>query len=296
MKITIGVFAHVDAGKTTFCECLLYQTHRIKTPGRVDHGDSLMDHNELEKRRGITIFSDIASFLHDGREYYLVDTPGHVDFSAEMERALMILNAAVLIVSATDGVQSHTLTVYRLLREHCIPIYIFINKTDQTGADVTACLTDIQAKLHLNCRLINSADDWDSEEFALWLCEHDDELMRRYLDNEINAALALEVVKRRVRMGDIALAVSGSALRQNGVLETLDVIGKTISLPDCGASDFSARVFKVIYDTKGARVTFIKCLSGSLKVREEVAYRGGICEKVNEIRSALTRLSCELLN
>jgi len=305
MKITIGVFAHVDAGKTTFCESLLYQTNRIKAPGRVDHGDSLMDHNELEIRRGITIFTDIASFSHNGQDYYLVDTPGHIDFSAEMERALMVLDAAVLLVSATDGVQSHTITVSRLLREHGIPVYIFINKTDQTSADAAACLADIQSKLHINCRMISGTDNFKNDDFIQWLCDNDDVLMRNYLENEVNNSLVLESVKLRIRTGDISLAVSGSALRQKGVLDMLDVIGTTITLPEADADlitntkmtvpanpgihstdlpDFAARVFKVIYDAKGARVTFIKCIAGCLKVRDEVLYGGGFREKVNEIR------------
>ena len=285
MKITIGVFAHVDAGKTTFCESLLYLTNRIKTPGRVDHGNALMDHNELEKRRGITIFSDIASFSYHGLDYYLIDTPGHVDFSAEMERALMTLDAAILLISAADGVQSHTMTVYRLLRERGIPVYVFINKTDRMGVDFTACMFDIQAKLHLNAFLINNTDDLQCTEFIEWLCENDDDLMRHYLDNEIDRASVLESVKRQIRAGNISLAVPGSALRHKGVLEMLDVIGKTVSPIDAAdGADFAARVYKVIYDAKGMRITFFKCLSGSLKVRDEVAYGGGVREKVNEIR------------
>jgi len=127
MKITLGVFAHVDAGKTTFCECILFQTNKLEAMGRVDHGSSMMDHDELEKQRGITIFSDIASFSYGAQEYYLIDTPGHIDFSAEMERTLSILDAAIVIINGADGVESHTITVCRLLKEKNIPIYIFIN-------------------------------------------------------------------------------------------------------------------------------------------------------------------------
>jgi small GTP-binding protein len=304
MKTTIGVFAHVDAGKTTFCESLLYQTNTIKTLGRVDHGSALMDHNELEKRRGITIFSDIASFSHNGHEYYLIDTPGHIDFSAEMERALMTLDAAILLISAVDGVQSHTITVYQLLKEHGIPVYIFINKTDQAGADILS-INDIQNKLNLSIRLINNADDLKSEEFTLWLCEHDDELMRYYLENEIDGLSVQKCIKRQIRTGNIALAIPGSALRQKGVLDALDIVGMTISLAGAGdehskcekslnfeqptqangSKDFAARVFKVIYDAKGVRVTFFKCLEGILHIRDEVFYGEGLCEKVNEIRN-----------
>ena len=285
MKVAIGVFAHVDAGKTTFCESLLYQTNQTKTLGRVDHGNTIMDHNELEKRRGITIFSDIASFSYSGRDYYLIDTPGHVDFSAEMERALMILDAAILLVSAPDGVQSHTMTVYRLLKERNIPVFIFINKTDQAGTDPAACLAEIRAKLHVNAYLLNAADELDGDAFAQWLCEYDDELMLRYLENEIDKPLALASVTRQIQAGNIALAVHGSALKQTGVLDMLGVVGKVMPAPHAvNETDFSARVYKVIYDAKGARVTFIKCLGGSLKVREEVLC-GGLHEKVFEIRA-----------
>ena len=292
MKITLGVFAHVDAGKTTFCECLLYQTNCVDTFGRVDHGNALMDHDTLEKRRGITIFSDIASFSHKGQDYCLIDTPGHIDFSAEMERALSILDVAILLISGADGVQSHTITVCRLLKEKRIPTYIFINKTDQDGVDIQACMYDIRTKLHINSRLINNVKELDSDEFTEWLCECDDELMQRYLDNEADPAYVLECVKNHIDQSRITLAVPGSALYQKGVMEILDVVGNTLSL-DNGAKDretganFTARVFKIIYDVKGtkARITFLKCLTGSLTVRDEVVYRDGSREKITEIRN-----------
>jgi len=209
------VFAHVDAGKTTFCESLLFKTKSIKTLGRVDHSSTVMDHNELERRRGITIFSDIASFSSGGREYYLIDTPGHVDFSAEMERTLTILDGAILIVNATDGIQSHTTTVHRLLKSRNIPVFIFINKTDQAGADISACVSDIRAKLRIDTYLLCNAEGLGSAGFVEWLCEHDDELMQLYVENKVDEPSALAAAIRQVRTGNIAPAVQGSALKQN---------------------------------------------------------------------------------
>ena len=284
MKITIGVFAHVDAGKTTFCECLLYKTNIVNTPGRVDHGSALMDHNEIERRRGITIFSDIASFLHDGQEYYLIDTPGHIDFSAEAERTLSVLDAAILLISGVDSVQSHTVTICRLLKSKGIPIYIFINKTDQIGADIPVCLKDIKNKLQINSFLLNSADDLNDKKFTEWLCEYDDKLMHRYLDDKADADFIRERLIHSIQECKISLTFSGSALRQSGVLEMLGVIGKTFRSQTVKQSDFSARVYKVIHDKKGMQVTFIKCLSGSLYVRNETEYGSGLIEKVNEMR------------
>jgi len=295
MKITLGVFAHVDAGKTTFCECLLYQTNCVDTFGRVDHGSALMDHDALERRRGITIFSDIASFSHAGQDYCLIDTPGHIDFSAEMERALSILDAAILLISAADGVQSHTMTVCRLLKEKGIPIYIFINKIDQEGVNIPACMDDVRTKLHLNSILINGPQDLNNDELVQWLCEYDDELMQRYLDDDVDPAHIIKCAKRQIRNGAAALAIPGSALHQKGVMEILDVIGKTLSLDEATnmapdkdktlSDNFTARVFKVIHDAKGTKITFIKCLSGSLAVRNEILYGDGLREKVTEIRN-----------
>ncbi|MCL2873421.1 MAG: TetM/TetW/TetO/TetS family tetracycline resistance ribosomal protection protein [Defluviitaleaceae bacterium] len=287
MKLTIGVFAHVDAGKTTFCECLLYQTKKIETFGRVDHGSALMDYNELERRRGITIFSDIASFLYGSREYYLIDTPGHIDFSAEMERSLSVLDAAILLISAADGVQSHTITLCKLLKEKKIPIYVFINKTDQTGANVQRCLNDIEAKLHLNCYLVTSADELTGEDFIELLCEYDDELMNFYLEGKVDNDFerkVIECTKRQIMLGNIVLAAAGSALKQTGIIEILNILEATAPEIESLGDKFSGRIFKVVHDSKGARVAFLKCLAGSLKIRDEIHYGNEMCEKINEIR------------
>ena len=286
MKQTIGIFAHVDAGKTTFSECLLYLTNRIGKPGRVDHGSSLMDFDELEKRRGITIFSGVSSFSYSGREYYLIDTPGHIDFSAEMERAIATIDVAILVISVSQGVQSHTSTVYRLLKERNKPVYIFISKMDQAGTDASACLKEIQSSLCLNARLVKDAGELMRKDFIEWLCEFDDELMHQFLESEggVEDSFLIKCIERQVSTGKIVLCMSGSALKQTGVLELMDVISKTFTTDNVPGEDFKARVFKVIHDNKGVKVAFIKCLSGTLALKAEVSYGEGLCEKVNEIR------------
>ncbi|MCL1987238.1 MAG: TetM/TetW/TetO/TetS family tetracycline resistance ribosomal protection protein [Firmicutes bacterium] len=283
MKITIGVFAHVDAGKTTFCESLLYQTNQIKSLGRVDHGNSLMDHNEVERRRGITIFSDIASFSYANNDYWLVDTPGHIDFSAEMERTIAVLDAAILVISAPNGVQSHTVTIHRLLQARKIPVYIFINKIDQLSeVDINFCIADINKNLAINSQILANISEIYNPNFVEWLCEHDNHLLEHFLEDTHNDKIVLEAVKNQVKLGNISLAVAGSALQQHGILETIAIIGETLAETPKN-EDFSAVAFKVIHDKKGAKVTFVKCISGKLGIKDEISY-GDICEKINEIR------------
>ena len=151
MKITLGILAHVDAGKTTFSEALLYHAHSLRAMGRVDHQDAFLDAHPLEKERGITIFSDQAIFYHGEDEYFLVDTPGHVDFAAEMERALAVLDYAVLVVSCAEGVQSHTETIWNLLRRRNIPTFVFLNKVDRVGADADRVLEQMRRRLSADC-------------------------------------------------------------------------------------------------------------------------------------------------
>ncbi|MCL2015250.1 MAG: TetM/TetW/TetO/TetS family tetracycline resistance ribosomal protection protein [Defluviitaleaceae bacterium] len=284
MKITIGVFAHVDAGKTTFCEGLLYQTNRIKFLGRVDHGSSVMDHNEVERRRGITIFSDIASFSYADNDYWLVDTPGHIDFSAEMERTIAVLDAAILIISAPNGVQSHSVTIHKLLQAQKIPVYIFINKIDQlSDVDIDFCMEDINKNLGINSRVIGNIAEIYEPTFVEWLCEYDNNLLEHFLDETHNEKIILAAAKNQIKSGNISLAVAGSALHQQGILETIAIIGETLTETPQN-NDFSAAVFKVIHDKKGAKVTFIKCLSGKIAIKDEIFYND-IHEKINEIRS-----------
>ena len=159
MKITLGILAHVDAGKTTFSEALLYHAHSLRAMGRVDHQDAFLDAHPLEKERGITIFSDQAIFHHGEDEYFLVDTPGHVDFAAEMERALAVLDYAVLVVSCAEGVQSHTETIWNLLRRRNIPTFVFLNKVDRVGADADRVLEQMRRRLSADCVAAEHLDE-----------------------------------------------------------------------------------------------------------------------------------------
>ena len=159
MKKTIGILAHVDAGKTTFSEQVLYHTKSIRNRGRVDHKNSFLDINRLEKERGITIFSDQAIFEIDDSKYYLIDTPGHIDFSSEMERALSILDYAILIISGVEGIQGHTETIWNLLIKYNIPTFFFINKIDRTGADLEKVINEINEDLTSNICYINTLEN-----------------------------------------------------------------------------------------------------------------------------------------
>lgn len=162
MNKTIGMFAHVDAGKTTLAEQLLYMTGTIAQPGRVDHQSAFMDNHGIEKERGITVFADQAVMTYNGSTYYLMDTPGHVDFSPEMERVIQVMDAAVVVISAVEGVEGHTGTVWQLLRRYGIPVFVFINKVDRVGADVRRVLEEIRRELSADACLIEEGDDFTS--------------------------------------------------------------------------------------------------------------------------------------
>ena len=177
MKITLGILAHVDAGKTTFSEALLYHAHSLRAMGRVDHQDAFLDAHPLEKERGITIFSDQAIFHHGEDEYFLVDTPGHVDFAAEMERALAVLDYAVLVVSCAEGVQSHTETIWNLLRRRNIPTFVFLNKVDRVGADADRVLEQMRRRLSADCVAAEHLDES--------VAERNEALLDRYLAGEL---------------------------------------------------------------------------------------------------------------
>ena len=182
MNKTIGILAHVDAGKTTLSEQLLYLTGAIRRPGRVDHRDTLLDRHSIERERGITIFSDQAAFSYDGDAYTLVDTPGHVDFSAEMERSLKVLDYAVLVLSAVEGIQGHTLTLWKLLRQAGVPAALLINKMDRTGAEPDRVLEDIRRRLTTDAVDFTGAEpgDWP-ETLREAMAERDEALLETYL-------------------------------------------------------------------------------------------------------------------
>ncbi|MEH7345687.1 translation factor GTPase family protein [Bacillus sp. JJ1532] len=286
MNKTIGILAHVDAGKTTFSEQLLYHTKTIKKRGRVDHQSTFLDSHEIERQRGITVFADQGIFEFGDATYYLIDTPGHIDFSPEMERAIQVMDLAVIIVSAVEGVEGHTETVWNLLKKHSIPTFFFINKTDRAGADIDRVLDEIRSSLTVDiCDITSSLTDGIMEdELIEFLAERDEELLAYYLDKGYEPQLWIQKMQTMVQSAQISPLSSGSALQDIGVksflekLELLSVTNFPLNTP------FSGRVYKVRYEKNGTRITFIKAYTGTLRVREEMNYGDGITEKVTQIR------------
>ena len=268
-KLVIGILAHVDAGKTTFSEGLLYLCGAIRKIGRVDHGDAFLDTYELEKERGITIFSKQALLKTDDMEVSLLDTPGHVDFSAEMERTLQVLDYAILVINGMDGVQSHTMTLWRLLEKYQIPTFLFINKMDQQGTDHDALLNDLKQHLHENCVDFGRTQDTDYGMYELTpeqleniaVCEED--ILETYLETGIveDRDIARLIVQRK-----IFPCYFGSALKEKGVKDFWNGVQKYTAEPK-RPTEFGAKVFKIARDEQGNRLTYMKITGGSLKVK-----------------------------
>ena len=273
-RLTTGIMAHVDAGKTTLTEAMLYLTGNIRRLGRVDHGDAFLDTQELERERGITIYAKQAILRRGDLELTLVDTPGHVDFSAETERALQVLDCAILVVSAADGVQGHTETLWQLLEEAGVPVFLFVNKMDQPNQGKAAILKQLEGRLGHG--FVDMANPEARGEGAA-LCS--EELMERYLSGEefTQEELAALVVQRQ-----LFPVYFGSALQVEGVEELLDGI-EAYTLEPEWPQDFGARVFKITRDERGERLTWLKVTGGQLRVRE-VLHGPNWEEKVNQIR------------
>lgn len=282
-RLCIGILAHVDAGKTTLSEAMLYTCGVIRKLGRVDSRDAFLDTYEMERERGITIFSKQAMLRTDDLEISLLDTPGHVDFSAEMERTLQVLDYAILVVSGMDGVQGHTRTLWKLLERYQVPTYLFINKMDQQGTDPAGLMTEIKEKLSDNCTDFGTEDKSSIYESAA-LCE--ETLLNQYLEQgEISDRdIARLIVERK-----IFPCYFGSALKMDGVKSLLDGIRNYGMCPEFG-TELGARVFKILRDTQGSRLTYVKITGGALKVKDVLSYLpknaedGQIAEKVNQIR------------
>ena len=285
MKKTIGILAHVDAGKTTFSEQVLYHTNAIRNRGRVDHKTSFLDINNIEKERGITIFSDQAIFEINDSTYYLLDTPGHIDFSSEMERTLSILDYAILIISAVEGIQGHTETIWNLLRRYNVPTFFFINKIDRTGADLQKIIEEIKGDLTEDICYINKLSDLDEEKIE-FISERDDILLENYLNGDYEEEEWILALKTLIKENKIFPCFSGSALQDEGIENFLNIFNELTITNYNEASAFSGRVYKIKHDDNGTRLTFIKALSGSLKVRDELSYGKDdeIREKVSSIR------------
>ncbi|MBM7565196.1 GTP-binding protein [Paenibacillus sacheonensis] len=285
---TIGLFAHVDAGKTTFAEQLLYHTNSIRERGRVDHKDAYLDSHDIERARGITVFADQAVMTYKGATYYLIDTPGHVDFSPEMERAVQVMDAAILVISAVEGIQSHTETVWQLLHKHRIPTFFFINKTDRVGADVERVTEDIRMHLTADvCMLTGSfADGIVGEGLLEFMAERDESLLETFLAGTGDQAFWLRTLQAQIRGHRLFPCASGSALQDVGVIEFMDQLHRLATVDYDDGTPFGGRIYKIRHDPKGVRLTYVKALSGTLKVRDELCYDSGevrVCEKATRI-------------
>ena len=277
-NICIGILAHVDAGKTTLSEALLYRAGAIRRLGRVDHQDAFLDTDTMERQRGITIFSKQAVLELGSVRVTLLDTPGHVDFSAEMERTLQVLDCAVLVISGTDGVQGHTRTLWELLERYHVPTFLFINKMDLAGTDRDALLAHLKEKLDGGC-----VDFGDSETLAEEAAVLDEAVLERYLETgEVsNAALSALIAERK-----LFPCYFGSALRVEGVDALLSGVERYAPRPVYPA-DFGAKVFKITRDSQGARLTHLKLTGGTLRVKDVLTGREGDTlwqEKADQLR------------
>lgn len=274
-KIVVGILAHVDSGKTTLSEAMLYHSGTISKLGRVDSKNSFLDTFSLERSRGITIFSKQALLKYKETDITLIDTPGHVDFSAETERTLQVLDYAILVISATDGVQSHTQTLWKLLAKYKVPCFIFVNKTDLDGADKDVVLYQLKTKLSDGCVDFTLPDDELNENIAL--C--DDVLLEKYEEDSLGKQDVILAIKSR----KVFPCMFGSALKLDGVDAFMDLINDYTEQPQYG-SDFGAKVYKISED-KGQRLTMMKITGGTLKVKEILKSEKNInSEKVNQIR------------
>lgn len=277
--ICAGLLAHVDAGKTTLSEALLYEGGALRKLGRVDHGDAFFDTYALERSRGITIFSKQAVMRLGEKQVTLLDTPGHADFSAEMERTLQVLDYAVLVISGTDGIQGHTRTLWNLLKRYQIPVFLFINKMDLPGTARESLMEELKERLDGNC--VDFGEERECREFMENLAVCDERVMERYLETgRVDDGEIRELISRR----KVFPCYFGSALKLIGVREFLEGFGrytKEISYPE----HFGAKVFKITRDGQGNRLTHLKITGGCLKVKEPVADReGNWREKADQIR------------
>ena len=264
-RLCLGLLAHVDAGKTTLSEALLYRSGAIRRLGRVDHGDAFLDTDAIERERGITIFSKQAEFPLGELAVTLLDTPGHVDFSTEAERVLQVLDCAVLVISGTDGVQAHTRTLWRLLERYAVPTFLFINKMDLSGTDRKALLAELKARLDGGCADFSLPPEALAEEAAV--C--DEALLERYLET---GELAEEDLTDLVRRRKLFPCLFGSALKLEGVEALLEALRRHAPLR-VYPETFGARVFKVSRDDRGVRLTWMKVTGGTLKTKAVLTNR-----------------------
>lgn len=284
-KLVTGIVAHVDSGKTTLSESILYISGAIRKLGRVDNKDAFLDNNEMERARGITIFSKTAKIVKDQLQLTILDTPGHVDFSAEMERTLQVLDYAILVVSGADGVQGHTHTLWRLLTRYQIPVFLFINKMDQPGTEKDIILKELKEKLDDSCIDFTSTN---SEEFYEDIAMCSEQLLDEYMETgRVKDSTIIEAIKER----KVFPCYFGSALKLFGVEEFLQGFERYTS-ETVYPEEFGAKVFKIVRDEQGNRLSYLKITGGSLKTKEILSGGGDKKEssvepweeKVNQIR------------
>lgn len=274
--LNVGLLAHVDAGKTTLSESILYQSGAIRNLGRVDHQDAFLDTDEMERERGITIFSKQAVLTWKDTEITLLDTPGHVDFSAEMERVLQVLDCAVLVISGADGVQGHTETLWKLLTRYGIPVFLFVNKMDQEGTDCGKLLAELKSRFSEGCIDFGRVET-GAEEVIEEIAVCDEQTMEEYLEKGSVAAASIRwlVAERK-----IFPCYFGSALHLQGVEELMNGIC-TYQMQKEYPAAFGAKVYKIARDGQGNRLTYLKVTGGTLKVKDVIGENG---DKVNQIR------------
>lgn len=276
-RITIGILAHVDAGKTTLSEGILYSSGQIRKLGRVDNQNTFLDTDEMERRKGITIFSKQAVLTLGDTYITLLDTPGHIDFSAETERTLSVLDYAILVISASDGIQSHTKTLWELLKKHSIPTFIFINKLDLQGAEKKRIIEEL--KNDFNENFVDFCGE-DISDFYENIAMCDEDIMHSYL---AKGKIETKDIARAIYMGNIYPCYSGSALKMEGVEEFLSAIND-LTCSEATPEEFGAKIYKISQDDKGKRLSFMKITGGCLKVKDIIETSDSHSEKVNEIR------------
>ena len=274
--LNVGLLAHVDAGKTTLSESILYQSGAIRNLGRVDHQDAFLDTDEMERERGITIFSKQAVLTWKDTEITLLDTPGHVDFSAEMERVLQVLDCAVLVISGADGVQGHTETLWKLLTRYGIPVFLFVNKMDQEGTDCGKLLAELKSRFSEGCIDFGRVET-GAEEVIEEIAVCDEQTMEEYLEK---GSVAVASIRRLVADRKIFPCYFGSALHLQGVEELMNGIC-TYQMQKENPAAFGAKVYKIARDGQGNRLTYLKVTGGTLKVKDVIGENG---DKVNQIR------------
>ena len=274
---TIGVLAHVDAGKTTLSEQILFQCGALRKPGRVDHQDTLLDSDRIERRRGITVFSGQAQFSHGGRRYFLLDTPGHADLSPEMERTLGALDYAILVVSGVDGIQAHTETIWRLLAERGVPVFFFLNKTDLPNAEPERVLAELQQRCSPQCILLDEGfTPATQEQVAL----ADEERLEQYLGGQLDEAAWEQTLRQGIRERIFFPVYTGSALQGLGIEPLLQGLDRLTDSQYDPEAPLSGLVYQIRHDNQNNRVALLKLTGGRLRPKETL-----LGEKIHELRS-----------